>query len=426
MGVGQQSTMRSGVTGAVFTLVIVVFAVVYLGMALGRWPGLQLDRTGVAVVGAIVLYAAGTVDAAAVRQAVHVPTLLMLAGLMVLSAQFAASGFYDWCAARLCAARLSPAGLIALVTLVAGGLSAVLANDVVVYAMTPMLCRGMSARGLDPRPFLIALACGANAGSAATIIGNPQNIMIGQFGGLDFWRFLVVCGPPALASLLIAILVIWLTWRRRLAGHGAAPDAFEARERVDRSMFAKGAIATAALLALFATTLPQVVSVLVIAGTLLVSRRLATRRMLGMVDWHLLVLFAGLFVVTGALSATGVPARALAALQSAGVPIDRLWPIAALSLAGSNTIGNVPLVVLALSSVAQPSAAMLYALALLSTLAGNLFIVGSLANIIVAERAAQSGVRLGFADHARSGVPVTLASFALSLAWLAFAVPTLG
>ena len=409
-----------------FTLVIVVFGVVYLGMALGRWPGLSIDRTGVAVVGAIVLYAAGAVDAATVRGAIHVPTLMVLFGLMVLSAQFAASGFYDWCAARLCAARLSPAGLIALVTVVAGGLSAVLANDVVVYAMTPMLCRGMAARGLDPRPYLIALACAANAGSAATIIGNPQNILIGQTGGLDFWRFLAVCGPPALASLGLVFAGVWLTWRRHLAVAVAAPGSFEAHEPVDRPMLAKAAVATGVLLALFATPLPQVVSVLIVAGALLVSRRLATRQMLGMVDWHLLVLFAGLFVVTGALSATGTPERALAALEAAGVHIDRLGPIAALSLAGSNSIGNVPLVVLALSSVAHPTPAMLYALALLSTLAGNLFIVGSLANIIVAERAAQSGVRLSFVDHARSGVPVTLASFAVSMAWLAFAVPALG
>lgn len=406
------------------TFVIVVFALVYLGMALGRWPGLRIDRTGVAVVGAIVLYVSGAVDAATMRGAIHVPTLMVLFGLMVLSAQFAASGFYDWCAARLCAARLSPAGLIALVTVVAGGLSAVLANDVVVYAMTPMLCRGMSARGLDPRPYLIALACGANAGSAATVIGNPQNIMIGQYGGLDFWRFLAVCGPPALASLAVVIAGVWLTWRRQIAA-GTNPGHFAAEQAADRPMFAKAAIATAILLALFATPIPQVVSVLIVAGALLVSRRLASREMLGMVDWHLLVLFAGLFVVTGALSATGAPGHALGALERAGIRIDELAPIATLSLAGSNSIGNVPLVVLVLSSVAHPTPAMLYALALLSTLAGNLFLVGSLANIIVAERAAQSGVRLSFADHARSGVPVTLASFALSMAWLAVVVPVL-
>ena len=170
------------------TLVVLVFACVYLGMALGRWPGLMLDRTGIALVGAIVLILATAVDREEVRAAIDVPTLVILFGLMVLSAQFAACGFYDWCSRRLARTPVEPPALLALTVAVSGLLSAVLANDVVVFAMTPMLALGLLRRGLDPRPFLIALTAAANAGSAATIIGNPQNILIGQFGGLDFLR----------------------------------------------------------------------------------------------------------------------------------------------------------------------------------------------------------------------------------------------
>ena len=170
-------------------LVLVVFAAVYLGMALGRWPGLKVDRTGIALLGAILLYGSGAVDGAAVLAAIDFPTLVILFGLMILSAQFAACGFYDWCSARIAtAAACRPRRCSALTVVAAGLLSAVLANDVVVFAMTPMLCTGLVRRGLDPRPFVIALAGGANAGSAATIIGNPQNILIGEVGGLDFWR----------------------------------------------------------------------------------------------------------------------------------------------------------------------------------------------------------------------------------------------
>ena len=180
--------------------ILALFAATYVGMALGRFPGLRIDRTGIALVAAILLLGIGALTSEQVVAAIDFPTLFILFGLMVLSAQYASSGFYDWCALRVARAARSPARLLAVTVLVGGGLSAVLANDVVVFAMTPMLCVGLTARGLDPRPYLIALAGAANAGSAATVIGNPQNILIGQIGHLDFWRFVGVCGVPALVA----------------------------------------------------------------------------------------------------------------------------------------------------------------------------------------------------------------------------------
>src|SRR5690606_25465927 len=129
-------------------------------------------------------------------------------GLMILSAEFGASGFYDWCSARISASPLTPAATLGVTIAVAGLLSAVLANDIVVFAMTPMLIRGIERRGLDARPYLIALACAANAGSAATLIGNPQNILIGQVGQLEFWDFAFHCAPPAVFGLIISYAVI--------------------------------------------------------------------------------------------------------------------------------------------------------------------------------------------------------------------------
>jgi Na+/H+ antiporter NhaD/arsenite permease-like protein len=398
-------------------LVLVVFAAVYLGMAIGRWPGLKVDRTGIALLGAIVLYAGGAAGGAAVLAAIDFPTLIVLFGLMILSAQFAACGFYDWCSARIATARMPPAALLGITVAAAGILSAMLANDVVVFAMTPMLCAGLIRRGLDPRPFVIALAGGANAGSAATVIGNPQNILIGEVGELDFWRFLIACAPPALAGLACVHLVVWWRWRKRF---GVAENRSDiALPRLDRPGLAKAAFAALLLLVLFATPLPHVEGVLLVAGYLLVSRRLATRTMLGLVDWHLLVLFGGLFVVTDALARTGLPEAALLWLQTRGLQPDSLAVLAPLTLFGANTIGNVPLVVLLLAVAPAMSEGAFYALAVLSTLAGNLLVVGSLANIIAIERARDAGVVLTFAEHARCGVPMTLASFLLALAWLA-------
>jgi Na+/H+ antiporter NhaD/arsenite permease-like protein len=398
-------------------LVLVVFAAVYLGMALGRWPGLKVDRTGIALLGAIVLYGSGAIDGAAVLAAIDFPTLVVLFGLMILSAQFAACGFYDWCSTRIATAAMPPAALLASTVIAGGMLSAVLANDVVVFAMTPLLCAGVAQRGLDPRPFVIALAGGANAGSAATIIGNPQNILIREVGQLQFWPFLIACAPPALAGLASVFLVVWLQWRRRWAA-GTCPAGRLAAPQLDRPGVVKASLASFLLLLLFATPLPHVEGVLLVAGFLLISRRLATRTMLGLVDWHLLVLFGGLFVVTAALAQTGLPDEAIRWLDERGLRADSLAVLAPLTLIGANTIGNVPLVVLLLSIVPSMSEGAFYTLAVLSTLAGNLFVVGSLANIIALERARDAGVALGFAEHARCGVPMTLLSLLLALAWL--------
>jgi Na+/H+ antiporter NhaD/arsenite permease-like protein len=397
-------------------LALAVFAAVYVGMAIGRWPGLKVDRTGIALLGAIVLYGSGALDGAAVLAAIDFPTLVVLFGLMILSAQFAACGFYDWCSARIATAALPPVALLAITVAAAGTLSAVLANDVVVFAMTPMLCVGLIRRGLDPRPFVIALAGGANAGSAATIIGNPQNILIGEVGGLDFWRFLVACAPPALGALACVFVVVWWQWRTRFVVP-QSPAALPA-PALDRPGLVKATFAALLLLVLFATPLPHVEGVLLVAGYLLVSRRLATRTMLGLVDWHLLVLFGGLFVVTAALAMTGLPGAALLWLEARGLATESLAVLAPLTLFGANTIGNVPLVVLLLSIAPAMSEGGFYALAVLSTLAGNLLIVGSLANIIALERARDAGVVLTFAEHARCGIPMTLLSLLLALAWV--------
>lgn len=397
--------------------ILFLFAVTYVGMAIGRFPGLRIDRTGIALVAAILLLAVGALDTRQVVEAVDFPTIFILLGLMILSAQYAGSGFYDWCALRVARAARSPARLLGVVVLVAGGLSAVLANDVVVFAMTPMLCAGLAARGLDPRPYLIALAGAANAGSAATVIGNPQNILIGQVGRLDFWKFLSVCGVPALVALAFVYLTVWLVWRRRF-GESAGQGTPVAPVTLDRWQLAKAVAATVALLVLFASPLPQETSVLLVAGVVMISRRMASRDMLGMVDWHLLVLFGALFAINHALGLTGLPGLLVRDLEAAGWLPDRLSVLGPLALAGSNSIGNVPAVILLLSAWPHPPEGALYGLALLSTLAGNLLLPGSLANIITAERAAASGVRLGFIEHARCGIPMTVLSMGFAALWL--------
>lgn len=398
------------------TLAVTVFVLVYAGMALGRVPGLAIDRTGVALLGLIVLLASGDLTLDEAGGAVDMPTIALLFALMILSAQFEHSGFYGWVASRVVRAARNPKTLLAVLIAVTGALAAVFTNDVVVFALTPLVAAGLMSQKLDARPYLIGLAGAANAGSAATLIGNPQNILIGQAGGLDFWSYLALALPPTLACLAITFVAILATWRLAPAEETAANGMAE--PQIDRVQMAKGLGAVAILVGLFLTPLPRELSALAVAGLLLMSRRLSSREMIGAVDWHLLLLFACLFGVTAAFAKTGLAQDGLAFLASQGLLPDRLSVLAPLTLAASNTIGNVPAVILIIKLMPGLSDGALAALALLSTFAGNLLLTGSLCNIIVAERAAKAGAPLSFADFARSGVPMTVASMAATVAWL--------
>ncbi len=401
-------------------LVVAVFGGVYIGMALGRWPGLAINRTGIALIGALVLLLSGAVDGDAALASVDFATLSVLLTLMVLSSQYAASGFFDWIGNRITHLDLTPSGLLAGVIAICGGLSAVMTNDVVVWAVTPILIQGVMARRLDPRPYVIAVACAANAGSAATLIGNPQNLMIAEFGQLDFTAFLLACGVPALIGLLIVYGVIAYGPMTR-AAFDPVPDGSALDEggpiKLDRPMLIKAVAATIAVIAIFIFVEDRALWSLLIVAVLLLSRRLGTDQVLGRVDWHLLALFCGLFIVTGAMAGDDAIATFFRDALS-GLRIDNPAVLATLSLAGSNTIGNVPLVMMLLSLGPKWTPELLHGLAVFSTLSGNFLIVGSVANIIAVEQARAAGITIGFGDYARIGISVTLISLAFAWGWI--------
>lgn len=401
-------------------LIVAVFGGVYIGMALGRWPGLAINRTGIALIGALVLLLSGAVDGDAALASVDFATLSVLLTLMVLSSQYAASGFFDWIGSRITHLDLTPRGLLAGVIAICGGLSAVMTNDVVVWAVTPILIQGVMARRLDPRPYVIAVACAANAGSAATLIGNPQNLMIAEFGQLDFTAFLVACGVPALIGLLIVYGVIAFGPMTRAAfasTPGSATLDKGAAIILDRPILIKAVAATIAVIAIFIFVEDRALWSLLIVAMLLFSRRLGTDQVLGRVDWHLLALFCGLFIVTSAMAGDDAIATFFRDALS-GLRIDHPAVLAALSLAGSNTIGNVPLVMMLLSLGPEWTPELLHGLAVFSTLSGNFLIVGSVANIIAVEQARVAGITIGFGDYARIGIPITLISLAFAWGWI--------
>jgi Na+/H+ antiporter NhaD/arsenite permease-like protein len=404
-------------------IIIFVFILTYIGMAAGRLPWLQVDRTGIALLGVIALLATETVTLDDLGANIDTSTLVLLFALMIVSAQFVVAGFYDLCADWVLSKRGSPALLLALTVGVCGGLSALLANDIVVFTMAPLLVAGARAKGLDPRPFLIALCGASNAGSAATLIGSPQNILIGQLGKLSFLTFLYTCAVPAIVGLVAIFAVIWLLWHDRIDGTVMAVTREVAdvpRHPWDRNQTVKGLVALALLLGLFMTRLPREIGGLLIAAILMSNRKITSRSMIAGVDWPLLVLFVSLFAITGALADTGLPWSVISALDERGFLPDNLVVRAPLTLFASNVIGNVPSVILLLQIWPNPPQGALYALALLSSLSGNLLLVGSLSNLIVVERANAYGVRLSFGEYARVGIPATLISVGFAMVWLAW------
>jgi Na+/H+ antiporter NhaD/arsenite permease-like protein len=406
-------------------IAIAVFATVYLGMLAGRLPRLALDRTGIALLGAIVLVATGASSLERATAAIDAPTVLLLFGLMVVSAQLRLGGFYARTAQGLAALSLRPAALLALLVAVVGLLSALFSNDIICLAMTPVWIDACLRRRIDPRPFLLALACAANVGSAATLIGNPQNMLIGQALGLSFAGYLAQAALPTLFGLAVTWSVVTWQWRGRWTAPDALPaadadaDAGEPIPVFDRWQTAKGLGIAAALLALFlASAVPRELAALAGAGVLLLSRRLHSRATLGLVDWQLLVLFIGLFVVNDALQHTGLPAETVAALRARGIDAEQPGWLFAAAVLLSNAVSNVPAVMLLLPVATHPLSGTVLALA--STFAGNLLIVGSIANMIVIDAAERRGVALDWRTHARTGVPVTVLTLAIAGLWLAF------
>lgn len=400
-------------------VISILFVLTYLGMAAGGVRGLRIDRSWIAGGAAVLLLFTGVIAPAQAAEHLDAGALLLLLALMLISAQFDFSGVYAWLNQRLNDWADRPNVLLLGVVALGGVLSAILVNDIVAFALTPLLCHSLLARKLDPRPFLLALALACNAGSSASLIGNPQNILIGQAGGLDFWSYTWIAGPPALAALAITYAVIWLQWRKRwgvaepLVQTEASPEqVYGARS------YLKPLLASVALLALFSTSIPREYSALMIAVLVMISRRVDSRDYVQKVDWNLLLLFAGLFVVSGAALSLPQVAGLAGTLNDIGLLPQGAISLASLSLLAGNLIGNVPFVILLLGVMPDISEGMLVGLGIMSTLAGNLLIIGSVVNLIVAESARRQGVHLGFTTYARSGVPVTLLSMLVAGLWL--------
>ncbi len=401
--------------------ILAVFVLTYLGLAAGHVPGLRLNRVGIGILGAIaaLIFSGGSVRAAS--EWIDWPTMLVLFGFLVLSAQLQLSGFFGRIAAALAQSLDRPVRFLAALMAAAAGLSAFLNHDIVCYVFAPVVASALLSRRLNPVPFLVALAVASNLGAAATPIGNAQDILIAQVAHLSFRRYIGWSFAPVALSLLASYLLI--AGRAIRAGPAPAPGA-EAEPGtpafpLDRAHAAKGVVIFAAVIALCVAGLPKELVVLVAAGIHLASPKFRTEDILSLVDWPLLVLFLCLFVVTGAFQATGYAEDAVRWLRGAGFGLERPGNELVATAGLSALINNAPAVMLLLKIVPLGKPVAGYVMALANSFGGSLILTASVSNLVVAQQARRQGIHLGFGAFARIGIPVTLASLAVLAGWTA-------
>lgn len=404
---------------------LLIFLLVYVAMGFGQLPGFRVDRTGAAIIGMLAMLVAGSITPEAAWQAIDYRTIGMLFGLMVVAAAFMISGFYAWTAERISSLEVRPPILLAILILTGGVLSSVLTNDVIAVAMTPLLVSATIARKLNPVPFLLGFCFAANIGSAATLIGSPHNMIVGQSLQLSFVGFLGVALLPSLLALPVTWGIVAFLYRGRwaLAGDAAAAAGPRPAIAFDRWETTKAAtVATAVILAFVFSPWPRELIALAAAAVLLMNRRIASGDVLAKVDYNLILLVVGLFVVNAAFAATGVPQALVADLRDAGLDLHNLpvllWVVAVVS----DVIGNNPTVMLLLPLLhgSDNPEALGAVLSLGTSFSGNLIVFGSLAGIITVEQAAANGIRISFGEFARVGAPVTIACMAIATAWIVY------
>jgi Na+/H+ antiporter NhaD/arsenite permease-like protein len=396
---------------------IAIFAATYVVVAVGRVPGLRLDRAGAALIGAALMVAAGALTPEEAYGAVNLDTLALLLGMMMVVANLKLSGFFALCHAAIVRRAHHPLMLLLGIVAIAGLLSAVLVNDAVCLMLTPLVVATVRSLKRRIEPYLLALAMASNAGSLATIIGNPQNMMIGSFSHIAYIDFAARLAPVAGVSLVVIVMVIAALWRREFFG-AARFEASVPRARWNGVLVARAVAVTAAIVvACFLGVRPSFAAIS--GGSLLfLTGRIKPQRIYREIDWSLLLLFGGLFIVVAALQKAVLTPEVLTAASGVGL---RSTPILALVAAVlSNLVSNVPAVLVLkpfVMSLADPRHGWLV-LAMAATLAGNFTLLGSIANLIVAEGARRDGVAIGFWRYFLVGAPVTVVTIAIGILWL--------
>jgi Na+/H+ antiporter NhaD/arsenite permease-like protein len=395
---------------------LIIFLLTYLVLAIGRLPGFRLDRSGAAIIGAALMIATGALSMQQAQAGVDYRTIMLLFGMMIVVANLRISGFFTLVSAWVVERTRRPIVLLSAIVFVSGLFSAFFVNDTMCLVLTPLVIDITRRLRRNPVPYLLALAMAANIGSVATITGNPQNMMIGSFSGISYRAFAAALAPIAVVGLVVLIALAALIYRGEFRQETVM--AIEHHPvTIDRVQLWKSLLISFAMIAFFFAGSP-VAEVAFIAGALLlISRRVEPETIYREIDWPLLVMFVGLFIVVAGVDQTSLSKELLR--SAARFQLGNTAILSAATAVLSNVVSNVPAVLIfkpVVGHLADPRHAWLV-LAMSSTLAGNLTVLGSVANLIVVERARKE-VSISFWEYAKLGVPVTLVTLAIGVVLL--------
>ncbi len=392
-----------------------IFLGTYVVLALGRMPGLRVDRTGAAIIGASLMVATNVLSLDEAYQAIHLDTIVLLFGMMIVVANLRHSGFFSLVAEWTLERFHHPITLLAATAVTAAVLSAFFVNDTVCLVMAPLVAEVLGALRRNLIPYLLAVAMGSNIGSVATLTGNPQNMLIGSYSGIAYGTFARALAPVAAIGVVVMIAVLAMLYRRELSVDKRVELAPKKVE-VDRILLAKSLVVSLGMVVFFFAGWP-IAKVAIIAGALLlITRRVGPEEIYAQVDWSLLVLFAGLFIVVAGVEKSSLESDL--ARWAGRAHLDNGGVLSAAAAVLSNLVSNVPAVLVFKPFIPRLADPMLgwIRLAMASTLAGNLTILGSIANLIVVERS-RGVAEIGFLEYSRAGIPVGLITIAIGV-WM--------
>ncbi|MER9757540.1 anion transporter [Mesorhizobium sp. M0166] len=397
---------------------LLILVLTYAGVAIGRIPGLRLDRAGIALLGGAAMIAIGALDMEDAYRAISFDTITLLLGMMIVVAHLKVSGAFRALGGFAIEHAHAPFMLLVMVTLLTGVLSAFLVNDAICLVMAPIVVHVTRVINRNPVPYLIATATASNCGSVATITGNPQNMVIGALSGISYPAFSAALAPVAAFGLVAVIVIIRIVYRTEFSRKAElSPEVY--RGRMLPGQVLKAVVVCIGLAIAFFAGVPVAKAALIGGAILLLTRAIKPERIYREIDGPLLFMFAGLFIVVAGAEKTLLTPDIVASAKDLG--LNDVWRLSGFTAVLSNIMSNVP-AVLALKpfvpGLENPDRAWLV-VAMSSTLAGNFTLLGSVANLIVAEHARVSGKPLDFIAFFKVGLPLTLVTLLVGTAWLA-------
>lgn len=403
---------------------LIILLVTYLLIAVQGLPGVRLNRPAASLLGAVAMVVIGGLPMREAYAAIDMDVIVFLLGVLLLTAYLELGGFFEWVASAIVRRAHAPLSLLGVVVFVSGILSAFFVNDTICLVLTPLVLAVVRSLRLPPLPYLLAIALGSNVGSAMTPTGNPQNMLIGVASGIPFARFVGVLALPALGGLAIVYGIIAMTHRRTLAIEHPliAVERAPAEHPFDRLLVTKALVLFAGALAGWLAGLSLPLVAISAAAVLIAIAGRDPAQAFADVEWELLLFFAALFVVMRGVR--DVPLvqdlTSAAVARLSGAPAHDAVVVSGAMLALSNLVSNVPAVILWLPVVPRVANERFVwlVMAMSSTFAGNLTLLGSMANLIVAERAGTRGEQLGFLDYLKVGVPATVATMLWGILWI--------